>query len=254
MSFLDSLVDIGSSAFSWFKGNSIASNIAKTAAIGFALNQLSKSIQSDSTANQNPDGTKISVNPSSSNNIPVVYGDTFIQGSLIDAVMTNNNQTMWYCYAICEKTGTIMSSNVDSTITFQNIYWDDLEIVMQSNGYTVSKLIDIYGNENTDINGLVDIYLYNNGSMSPCKLGNNGNYNTNNAFNIFPNWSIDHKMSNLVFAIVKINYNAEKNITGIGDLKFKINNTLTKPGDVLYDYMMNPIYGAGLTLSELNYA
>ena len=160
MGFLDSLIDIGSSAWNWVKGSSIASGIAKTAAIGFALNQLSKSCQSDSTATANNEGTKTSVNPSTTNNVPVVYGDTFIQGSLIDAAMTNSNQTMWYCYVLCEKTGTVMSTGQNSVISFNNIYWDDLEVIMQSNGHTVSKLVDTYGNQNTDINGLVDILFY----------------------------------------------------------------------------------------------
>lgn len=252
MGFLDSLIDIGSSAWGWLKGNSMASGIAKTAAIGFALNQLSKSMQSDAT--KNTQGTTISVNPSTTNSIPVIYGNTITQGMLIDAAMTNNNQTMWYCYAICEKTGILMSTGQDSVISISNVYWDDLEVVMQSNGHTVAKLVDTYGNQSTDINGLVDIYLYNNGSESACKLGLNSNYYSNPAYTLFPNWTTNHKMSNLIFAIVKITYNAEKNITSIGDLKFKVSNTLTKPGDVLYDYMKNSMYGAGLTDSELNYA
>lgn len=254
MGFLDSLIDIGSSAWSWFKGDSFTSNIAKTAVMGFAMNQLSKSMQSDSTSQQNKAGNVVNVNPSISNSIPVIYGSTYCEGIITDAMMTTDNKTMWFCYVIGEKTGPLLSTGIDSIISIDNIYWDDLEIVMQQNGHTVSKLIDMYGNQSTDINGLVDIYLFNNGSLSPCKLGMNTNYSTNPAYYIFPDWTVNHLMSNLVFALVKITYNAEKNITGIGNIKFKVSNTLTQPGDVLYDYMKNDIYGIGLENSEINYA
>lgn len=254
MGFLDSLIDVGSSAWSWFKGDSISSNLAKTATMALIVNQIGKALSSSDSSSTDTAGTQTQVNPSITNSIPVVYGSTYIQGSITDAALTNNNQTMWYCITLCEKTGTLMSSGADSVISFDTIYWNDLEIVFKSDGYTVDKIIDVYGNTSTDISGLVKIYPFNNGSLNPCKVGMNSNKNGSPANSLFPGWSSYHTMSNLVFALVSITYDADKQITGLGDLKFKLTNTLTMPGDVLYDYLMNPIYGAGLDQSELNYA
>ena len=58
-------------------------------------------------------------------------------------------------------------------------------------------------------------------------------------------------MSELVFCIVKIKYNKEKDITSLGEMEFKLNNTLTLPGDVIYDYMTNERYGAGIDSAEI---
>jgi hypothetical protein len=54
-----------------------------------------------------------------------------------------------------------------------------------------------------------------------------------------------------VFAIVRVVYNKDKNVTGLGDLKFNVNNPLNNPGDVLLDYMTNTRYGAGITLEDI---
>jgi hypothetical protein len=58
-------------------------------------------------------------------------------------------------------------------------------------------------------------------------------------------------MSGLVFALVSVTYNKERNVTSLGDIQFRLSNTLTKPGDVLNDYMRNTRYGAGLTDAEI---
>jgi hypothetical protein len=66
-----------------------------------------------------------------------------------------------------------------------------------------------------------------------------------------PNWTANHDMTNLVFAIVKITYNKEKNVTGLGDMKFVLENSMSEPGDCLYDYMTNTRYGAGIASTEI---
>jgi hypothetical protein len=58
-------------------------------------------------------------------------------------------------------------------------------------------------------------------------------------------------MDNLVFAVVSVEYNKERNVTSLGELEFKITNSMTLPGDVLNDYMKNTRYGAGLTDAEI---
>jgi hypothetical protein len=58
-------------------------------------------------------------------------------------------------------------------------------------------------------------------------------------------------MNNLAFAIVRIDYDKEKDVTSLGEFKFRINNTMYQAGDCLYDYMTNTRYGAGIDSGEI---
>jgi hypothetical protein len=71
------------------------------------------------------------------------------------------------------------------------------------------------------------------------------------AYALMPNWGTDHTMNDLVFALVRVDYNKEKNVTGLGTIDFKMKNTMTQSGDVLYDYMTNTRYGAGIDPAEI---
>ena len=65
-------------------------------------------------------------------------------------------------------------------------------------------------------------------------------------------WDTNKKMSKLCFAIVKIKYNQDSGITGLAEISAVINNTLTKPGAVIKDYLTNSRYGAGLSVDRIN--
>jgi 1-deoxy-D-xylulose 5-phosphate reductoisomerase len=58
-------------------------------------------------------------------------------------------------------------------------------------------------------------------------------------------------MNNLVFAIVEVTYNKTKNVTSLPNMSFAIQNSMTMPGDCLWDYMTNTRYGAGIPASEI---
>jgi hypothetical protein len=58
-------------------------------------------------------------------------------------------------------------------------------------------------------------------------------------------------MTNLIFVVIEVNYNREKNVTGIGDMRFQIQNSMNKPGDVMRDYLTNTVYGAGIDAAEV---
>ena len=74
------------------------------------------------------------------------------------------------------------------------------------------------------------------------------------AYSIMPGWTASHTMQNTIFAIVKMNYHPQKGVHSIPNLKFRIRNTLNKPGDVLHDYMTNELYGADIPEASLNNA
>lgn len=261
MSFLDDIVDVGSSIWGTLTGPSVAGGVARAAALGYMLKEVTASIKKDnavpSTAQENnattPDyGVREQVDPSTDNTVPVVYGTAFLQGSVIDAVLTNSNQTMYYAIVLCERTGVKLSDGQQSQVYIEEIYWNGDKLNWQGDGQTVSSQTSADGVIDQSMNGLVKFWLYNNGSDNQVgPLGVNLPYGTASAYNVFPGWTVNHKMSNLIFAIVEVNYNKEKNVTGLGTLEFKIKNTMTQPGDVLNDYLTNTVYGAGLSPEEI---
>jgi hypothetical protein len=58
-------------------------------------------------------------------------------------------------------------------------------------------------------------------------------------------------MTGLVFAVVSVDYNSARSITGIGDMTFDVASTMTLPGDVLIDYMTNTQYGANIPAADI---
>lgn len=281
MSFLDDILDVGSSVWGWATGGSTSAGLARAAALAYMLRELTNSMNKSDDTKTNPGtGTnkpnststnstisysREQVDPNTENSIPVVYGQAYISGSVIDAVMVDNNQVMFYAIALCEKTGYLLSTRdpvtelaEDSLIRINEIYWNDLQMVFRYDspmdthlGHMAQRLVNQDGVSSNDIEGLVNIWLFNNGSNSPVPLFGYPFYDQRPAYQIFPNWTPNHTMDGLVFAIVSVKYSAVKNITGLGTLRFKITNTLKKPGDVMFDYMTNTRYGAGINAQEV---
>jgi hypothetical protein len=257
MSFIDSIIDFGSNIAGALSGNSILGGVAKSAGLSFLLNQIQSSINKDNSktaasATPRPDrGARVQVSPSTDNAIPIVYGTTHLGGILTDAFLSADKKTMYYCLTLCEKTGTQLSTGTMSQQFIDAVYWGDKRINFKSDGVTLESIQDAGGNVVQDYDGLIKINCFSSNSDTPIAvtgLTNPGQA----AYNIMPNWDSAFDMNDLVFAVVRIEYNAEKKITGIGDLKFKVRNTMTQPGDVIYDYMTNTRYGGGLAPAEIN--
>jgi hypothetical protein len=250
MSWLSSLGDIAKTGFTWLSGNSIGSQLAKTALTGFILNQVAGNVNKGNDADKES-GSRIQINPDPTASIPVVYGKAVVKGIITDAVLTNSNQTMWYCLVLSEKTGTKLSDSAVSSFTFKDIYWNNERLIFNSDGITVSKAVDNTGYENTEPAGLIRVYCFNGNSSTPVVPYNYTNASLSNATSLFPNWTVNHTMTDLIFVIIRMDYSSSKNVTGIGDWDFVIENSMTLPGDCLYDYMINTRYGAGIPSSEI---
>jgi hypothetical protein len=256
MSFLNGLIDLGKSAYNFVTQNSIGSSLLKTVISGIALNQVSKSInkQSDAARTQQTtadQGVVVTANASTENKIPVLYGRAVTGGQLIDVRMTNNNQTMYYVYVISERTGTVFSTNQPTAYSLHRVFWSGYEIVFQNDGITAAALKDLQDTTRTDINGLVRVYFYSNGSSSgQYPVGATGP-GVPPAFTVVPGWTASWQMTNLVFAVVEVNYNRAKSITGVGDMSFDVESTMTLPGDVIFDYMTNTRYGAAIPANNI---
>lgn len=266
MSFLDSVVNMASSAWGWATGGSTSAGVARAAALAYMLRQVQKSINKDNDSDTGrsdsdyegipspPDpGVREQVDPDTENTIPVIYGQAHVGPRVIDAAMTNNNGTMWYALTICEQTGPHMSTGLPSKIDFLDVFWNSRKLNFGLDGFTVASMVDADGNVDENPKGLVRVYVYSGGSTSPVRiLGKYGDGNSSPAYNLMPNWTTDHAMSDLVFAIVSVDYSKEKNVTGLGTMEFKIRNSLVMAGDCLYDYMTNSRYGAGIPPEEIN--
>jgi hypothetical protein len=255
MSFLQGLINFGKTTVQFLSGNGIASAIVKTIGIGIVLNQVSKSInkdnQKDNKANIDA-GVRLQVAPAADNRIPVLYGTGYFGGVITDAVMTNTNKTMFYCLTLCEKTGNKLSDGNPSAFQFKDIYWNDQRIVFNADGITANFTVDRSGIVDTSISNNVKVWCFKDGSDAPATLENYTATNTATAYTVMPGWtSSTHQMNDLAFAVVQVNYNRDKNITGIGNMLFQVENSMKLPGDCLYDYMTNTRYGAGIDPAEI---
>jgi hypothetical protein len=256
MSFLDTLVDFGKNLFNSVTGSGAVGGIARSAALGFMLKKVTDSINKDNqkpeTANtKTPDpGVRLQVNPNTEHAVPVVYGTAYLGGIVTDAAITNSNQTMWYCITICEKTGNLINGTASQHI-FEKIYWNKSEIIFQANGVTAASIVDEDGVSSDNVNGLVRVYCYSGNSTSQVSPRGYTITSSSPAYSLFPNWTSLNQMSDLVFVLVRIDYNKEKSITGLPDITFKIKNTMNQPGDVMNDYMTNTRYGAGIPSAEI---
>ena len=264
MSFIDDIVDFGSSVLDvgksvvgYLGGNSIGSQLAKTALLGFAMNQISKNVNKQNNLPQTsttpePDrGVRLQVNPDTNHKIPVVYGSAHLGGIITDAQISNNNLTMHYVITICEKTGTLLSDDSNSVFTFEDIYWNDQRIVFDIDGRTAAYTVDRDSNVDYSVAGQVKVYCYAGSSNSPVLPDNYSSSGLQPAYSIVPNWTSAHTMNDLIFAVIRVDYNKEKGITQIPDIRFHITNSMTQPGDCLYDYMTNTRYGAGIDPTEI---
>jgi hypothetical protein len=256
MSFIDDIIDVGSSLWSGLTGSGVAAGIARATALGFLLKEVTDSINKESSKPDTTRSTEVDpgvreqVDPDTQHSIPVVYGQAYLGGIVTDAQLTNGNQTMWYCITICEQTGNLINGT-SSIINFENIYWDQMKINFQGDGITVASTVDEDGVVVGDLNGLVKIYCYSGNSMTPSRVRGNATGASANAYDLFPEWTSAHTMDNLVFVLIRVDYNKDKGANGLGQIEFKLKNSMTDPGDCLYDYMTNTRYGAGIDPAEI---
>lgn len=253
MSFIDDIVDVGRSVVGYLGGNGIGNALARTAVTGLVLNQVSKSINRDNQASNNTETIqRLQVNPDPNAKIPVVYGQAVVSGIVTDAQLTNSNTTMYYCLTLCEKTGNIgLGSGAASVISFLKIWYNNELLTFQSDGITVASGVDNQNNVNTKLNNQIKIWCFNGGSSSQVFPYSYSPGTSTNAYDEMPNWTSAHTMDDLVFAIVRIDYNRDNGVTSLGDFKFQLSNTMNLAGDCLYDYMTNTRYGAGIPSTEI---
>lgn len=270
MSFLDDILgDVGGFFGKIFgDGAGVIGGLLSTALTGLALKKVNDSVTKENepqtsitiepakvnaitSSVSDSNGVRLQVAPNVNQRIPVLYGSAFFGGIITDAAISDDSRSMYYVLTLCEKTGTKISDNQASTFKFKNVYWNDNKVIFKNDGYTADYTIDRDGNADRNVEGIVQIFPFNGSSTSPTRVEGYTNYNIANAYNIVPGWTSNHTMNDLIFVVVKVDYNSERGQTGIPTISFNVENSMSMPGDCLYDYMTNTRYGAGISSSEI---
>jgi len=227
----------------------IASSVIAKA---FAQQPQASADGSVASSSPNP-GNNVQIPPATDNKLPVVYGSAWLGGIITDLSITSNNQQLYYVLSLCEVTNTNTGQAPDN-ISFGNIYYGGNRVVFQGNGYTVASLVDESTDlVNTAVNGLINIYLYKNGSNTPVNSSRTA-IDVMQSSGLEYTWDATKLMSNCAFAIVQLTYSQSASITGLQQTKFNVINSRTNTGDCLYDYLTNTRYGAAIPTSQIDTA
>jgi hypothetical protein len=197
-------------------------------------------------------GSRVQLPPASNNKLPVSYGTAYLAPIITDAKISEDQKTMWYVCALAEVTGS-------NTYTFGDIYWAGKKVVFD--GTDTAKVIRLETNSDPvqldeSVNGKIYIYKFPNGSASGISTGgtnaitllSDSSIPANQRWNgpIYTDGGQSAQMANTAFLIVKVSYDANANTTRLEQMNVELTNSITKPGDVLLDYMINDRYGCAL--------
>ena len=208
----------------------------------------------DSNGSNPPAGDpRAQKSPTTVNKVPVVYGSAYVGPTITDAILSTDQQTMYYVCALSEVTDT-------GTIIFGNIYYNG-DLITLGTGGDAAKVLSVTNNAvppqtDTKIAGNMFVYLFDNGSSSGVNTGGQTAIDilSDVSIPVASRWSATDTMSNCAFAIVELKYNSDAGTTQIGQLKFQLINTLDTPGSVIYDYLTNAVYGCAIPAAQVNAA
>jgi hypothetical protein len=234
------------------------STAVATFAVNFALSYVVTRMFADNPENQQDMGVREQVPPSAVNAIPIVYGDAYMGGTFVDAVLSTDQKTMYYVLAISS-----ISPNGQFGYDTADMYYGDRKITFDGSDLTkVVSLTDEAGNVNTQISGNLYINLYKsttagvitstNGASAPSTVMGGSD------IDVALRWaSSNRQMNGLAFAIVKLVYNRDAGTTNLSPITFHVSHYLNgtgvaKAGDVWYDYITNAAYGGAVDSAFVN--
>ena len=205
-------------------------------------------------ASQQPNpGNRQQIPPAGDNKIPVVYGSAYLGGIITDLSITEDNQDIYWVFALSEVTNTETGGTPD-TITFGNVYWGGKKCIFDGTDLTkVTGLQDESTGETQDISGYMNVYLYSNGSSNPANTSQNA-IDVMSASNLIYQWDGSKLMSNCAFAIIHIKYNSDRNLVGLNQTRFQLTNSRKAPGDCFLDYLTSTRYGAAIPIANIDTA
>jgi len=247
-------------------GSSGIGNAVVRILIAYGVSRLINRNQPDPNASAPIDtGVRLQASPDTTNPIPLLFGSAYFGGRITDAQLVDQNKVMWFCLTLSEVPNitTRLSDSATIKTNIDSVYLDNQLVTFKSDGITVDYVTNQdEGTVNTSPRDLVQIYLYEKGSFAPTLPSNFLSGGSPiapavlpaDARTLFPDWTNDHRMANLTFALVKVTYNRDKGITALPNLQFQVSNNLFKPGDALYSYMTNTVSGAGIDAGDIDTA
>lgn len=233
-----------STFFAGVSFSTVASFAARTLLTIGVAKLLSNRQDNSGVTGAQDNNARIQLNPSTSNKLPVIYGNAFVEGAIIDAKISTDQQTMWYVIALCEL------GAPDTQWRFNSIYWNNNELTFDNTDHT--SVINWMNNAeppqlNQKVNGKIHIYLYAGNSSSP--------YNTSlSAIDVLNDpeipvdqrWASTNYMDNTIFMIVKMKFDRDAATTTVGSFKAQLLNNYYQPGTAIYDYLTNSVYGCAI--------
>jgi hypothetical protein len=208
----------------------------------------------DTGRNKESDGSRIQLPPATSNRLPVSYGVAWLRPTITDAKISQDQMTMWYVLPFCE-VPSAGSGFGGGTVSFGEIRWGDKRLNFQGDNITVASWTNSAGETDTKPNGLIKVYRYSDGSnvVQPgYSHGSAISILQDNSIAAGQRWASTDLMTKTAFLVIRVDYNQDAGVTGLETITAKITNTLTNPGDVIYDYMINDYYGCGLDYANIN--
>ena len=212
-------------------------------------------------------GSRVHVPPGSNNKLPVVYGTAYMGSTVTDMKISDDGKKMWYVCSISEVTNTMPTQTPD-TMTFGDIYWGGKKVIFGDGGDT-SKVTSLETNSDPiqvddKVNGKIHMYRFPYGSASGIDTGASdaitimsdsdipADLRWNSA--LYTTGGQSASMTNVAFIIVKVDYDQNAGTTGLVPLNVQITNSRHEPGDVIYDYMYNNVYGCAIPLANIDTA
>jgi hypothetical protein len=237
-------------AGAWLTSGSIGAMVARTV-LTIGISKLVANRAGTKAAGGDAPSARFQLRPTTTNKIPLVYGTGFYGSVMTDAIISTDNKTMWYVMACAEATDT-------GTISFGDMYLDNRLITFD--GVDQTKVISLTNNANppqvdTNIAGNMYIYKFNDGSSSGVNTAQTAiQILQDSAIPFDRQWTSTDTMTDTAFVIIKLIYNTDKQVVGLGEVKTQIINTVNRPGDVLLDYMQNTRYGCSIPLTQIDTA
>lgn len=239
----------------------VAASFALTAAamaVNFAVSMIVTRVFGQSGQGPQDSGTRQQIPPASTNSIPIVYGDAYLGGTFVDAVLTTDQKTMYYVMAV-----SCVSPNGQFTFDTTKFYYGDRLVTFDGTDLTkVVSLTDEAGNVDTKISGNLYISLYRSNAAGTITALNGASAPNvvmgGSDIAVDLRWpSSGRQMNGLAFAIIKLNYNQDAGTTNLSPVTFYakhyLNSTgVAKPGDVWYDYITNAAYGGAVDPDFVN--
>jgi len=192
-------------------------------------------------------GNRQQIPPATDNKLPIVYGEAWLGGTIVDLSISANNQELYYVLAISEVT----NDGLD-TFTFGDVYFGGKRCVFDPGTPNVTSLVDeSTGVSDTNVNGKLQIFFYRNGSNVPVNTAQTA-ISVMQTAGLTYTWDSTKLMTDTVFAIIHISYDSNAGLTGIQQTKFQITNSRFAPGDCLLDYLTNNVYGAAIPIEQID--